>query len=198
MYPQPGLLLTGCWLYLDKIQEPSLFLPRFNSVIYIRKLTLLCGHSLHVDVSLTDLEGIWNNEIYAARIFNIYQMDLIIGPVRLWTESWSYSAVKFYCNNSAVVQVVQTGKTRDDMLALCLRNIWLTTATYDITLTIGHIEGKYSNIADALYRIYSDKPVNQHLLKNIQKSHIWWKIPLQFFNLNISILFQRSLLLLLQ
>ena len=55
-------------------------------------------------------------------------LNLVIAP-KLWAESWSHSVVKLYCDNSAVVQVDQTGKTRDDMLALCLRNIWLITAT---------------------------------------------------------------------
>ena len=73
------------------------------------------------------------------------------------------------------------------MLALCLRNIWLISATYDITVNIDHIRGKANNIADLLSRIYSDKPVDQSLFKDLQSSYIWKKIPIQFFNLDISI-----------
>ena len=76
------------------------------------------------------------------------------------------------------------------MLALCLRNIWLITATHDIALTIDHIRSKSNNIADLLSRIYSDEPVDQNLLSHLANTHMWRKIPIHFVNLNISILFQ--------
>ena len=102
------------------------------------------------------------------KIVHLEMLNLVIA-LRLWAESWSHSAVKFYRDNLTVIQVVQTGKTRDDLLALCLRNIWLITDIYDITLTIDHIKGKSNNIADLLSQIYSDEPVNQDLLKSLQK-----------------------------
>ena len=172
------------------------FLPRFNGITYINKDPIPQGHTLHIDASLTGLGGVWNKEVYATPLFNVYQKDLtivhlemlnLVIALKLWAGNWAHSTVKFYCDNSAVVQVVQTGRTRDDMLALCLRNIWLISATYDITVTIDHIRGKANNIADLLSRIYSDKPVDQSLLRDLQSSHIWRKIPMQFFNLDISI-----------
>ena len=172
------------------------FLPRFNGITYIRKFSIPQGHTLHIDASLTGLGGVLNNEVYATRLLNVYQKELkivhlkmlnLVIALKLWAENWAHSTVKFYCDNSAVVQVIQTGRTRDDMLALCLRNIWLISATYDITVTVDHISGKANNIADLLSRIYSVKPVDQNLLKDLQNSHIWRKIPIQFFNLDISI-----------
>ena len=106
-------------------------------------------------------------------------LNLVIA-LKLWAKNWAHSTGMFFCDNSAVVQVVQTGRTRDDMLTLRLRNIWLLSATYDLTVTIDHIRGKANNIADLLSRIYSGKPVDQNLLKNLQDSHIWRKIPIQF------------------
>ena len=169
------------------------FLPRFNGITYIKKLEIPHNHTLHVDASLTGLGGVWNDEVYATPIFNVYQRSLkivhlemlnLIIALKLWAAQWSHSIVKFYCDNAAVVQVVQTSKTRDDMLALCLRNMWLITATHDITLTIDHIRGKSNNTADLLSRIYSDKPVDQNLLRYLENTHTWRKIPM---HLNISI-----------
>ena len=114
------------------------FLPRFNGITYINKNPIPQGHTLHIDASLTGLGGVWNKEVYATLLFNVYQKDLtivhlemlnLVIALKLWAKNWAHSTVKFYCDNSAVVQVVQTGRTRDNMLALCLRNIWLILAT---------------------------------------------------------------------
>ena len=49
-------------------------------------------------------------------------LNLVIA-LKLWARDCAHSAVKFYCDNLDVVQVVHPGKTRDNMLALCFRNI---------------------------------------------------------------------------
>ena len=172
------------------------FLPQFNGITCIKKPDLPYNHTLHIDASLTGLGGVWNNEVYASPIFNIYGMDLkivhlemlnLVIALKLWARKWSHSVVRFFCDNLAVVQVVRTGKTRDNMLSLCLRNIWLITATYDIDLHIEHIQGQANTIADILSRLYSPKPVNAQLLQSLSNSHHWRKIPIHFFNLNFSI-----------
>ena len=172
------------------------FLPQFNGITCIKKPDLPYNHTLHIDASLTGLGGVWNNEVYASPIFNIYGLDLkivhlemlnLVIALKLWAREWSHSVVRFFCDNLAVVQVVRTGKTRDNMLSLCLRNIWLITATHDIDLRIEHIQGQANTIADILSRLYSPKPVDEQLLQSLHNSHHWRKIPIHFFNLNISI-----------
>ena len=117
------------------------------------------------------------------KIVHLEMLTLVIA-LKLWASVWAHSTVKFYCDNLAVVQVVLTGKTRDNMLALCLRNIWLITASYDIDLQIDHIQGRVNKIADLLSRIYSPKTVDLTLLKELQNSYTWHKIPLHFFDFN--------------
>ena len=58
------------------------------------------SHTLHVDASLTGLGGVWNNQVYANLIFDIYGMELkivhfemlnlLIG-LKLWAHEWSHS-----------------------------------------------------------------------------------------------------------
>ena len=120
------------------------------------------------------------------KIVHLEMLNLLIA-LRLWAQQWSHSRVRFFCDNSAVVQVVRTGKTRDNMLSLCLRNIWLITASHDIDLHIDHIQGRANIVADLLSRLYSPNPVDNKLLQELLKSHIWHNIPIQFFNLNFSI-----------
>ena len=170
-----------------------LFLPKFNGITYIQKPDIPGGQTLHVDASLTGLGGVWENQVYATPIFDIYDTPLMIVhlvmrnlviALKLWAQDWAHSAVRFYCDNLAVVQVVCTGKTRDNMLGLCLRNIWLITASYDTDLHIHHIQGRANKIADLLSCIYSPKTVNLTLLEQIHKAYTWHRIPIQFFYLN--------------
>ena len=49
-------------------------------------------------------------------------------------------------------------------LALCLKNIWLATATYDIDLRVAHVSGSQNAIANALSRIYSLEGILSNLL----------------------------------
>ena len=83
--------------------------------------------------------------------------------------------------------MVETGRTRNPFLALCIRNIWLITATWDIQLDICHIPGIHNVIADTLSRVYSDKPVNLRLLSKLRDQFIWEHIPAQYFNLKLQL-----------
>ena len=172
------------------------FLPSYNGITFIGKAEIPNLQTLHVDASLTGLGGVWNKEVYATPIFNIYGSDLKIVhlemlnldiALKLWAQKWAHSTVKFYCDNLAVVQVVNTGKTKDEWLALALRNIWLILATYDIALRIKHIKGSHNVTADMLSRIYSNKAIDNELYTRIKETCTWHKIPIQFFNLNHSI-----------
>ena len=172
------------------------FLPSFNGVTFIHKADIPNIHTLHIDASLTGLGGVWNQEVYATPIFIFYDCDLkivhlemlnLVISLKLWAHKWAHFTVKFYCDNLAVVQVVTTGRTNDQWLALALRNIWLIEATHDITLNIEHIKGSYNIVADMLSRIYSDKSVNHQLFKHVKNTCTWHNIAIQFFNLNYNI-----------
>ena len=52
--------------------------------------------------------------------------------VGLSGKSWNNKLVKIWCDNEAVVHVLTSGKTRDEVLAACARSIWLFIASNDI------------------------------------------------------------------
>ena len=54
------------------------FLPSYNGVTFLRKSEIPNSQTLHVDTSLTGLGGVWNKEVYATPIFNVYGFDLKI------------------------------------------------------------------------------------------------------------------------
>ena len=73
-----------------------------------------------------------------------------------------------FCNNMAFVQAIQAGRNRDPLLAVYIRNIWLKVSVYDINIKIEHIKSKNNEVADALSKLYSGKPVAGNIIKKMQ------------------------------
>ena len=170
------------------------FLPSYNGISYIYKPKMDKGQSLYLDASLTGMGAVWRNRVYATPIHNCGDLNLkivhlemlnIIIALKVWGVKWRHSAIDIFCDNLGVVQVVETGKTKDSFLALCIRNIWLLTASLDIQLNINHVPSVHNVIADTLSRIYSDRPVNLDLLSILQDNYIWEHIPSHYFDLNV-------------
>ena len=82
--------------------------------------------------SLTGIGGVWDNRVYASpnigipgfelKIVHLEMINVLIA-IRVWANYWRHKKVTFFCDNMAVVQVVQSGKTKDPMLAACIRNM---------------------------------------------------------------------------
>ena len=93
--------------------------------------------------------------------------------LQVWANDWAHSTVKFKCDNLAVVQVVASGKTRNEFLNACLRNIWFVTASYDIDLQIEHIQGHKNIMAVSLSRIFSHKGISHSMLHHLVHDYTW-------------------------
>ena len=81
--------------------------------------------------------------------------------------------------------MVETNRTRDNFVALCLRSIWFLAALHDVEIEVKHIPGKNNQKADVLSRIYSSTPVDEGMLKNLQRNYMWKNIPVQYFDLDL-------------
>ena len=172
------------------------FLPKFSGSSKNFKSNIREMNSLHVDACLTGIGGVWNNRVYAAPVPtyvdfhpNITHLEMlnIVIALRLWAKDWTGSLVTFHCDNLAVVQVVNSGKTRDKFLNACIRHIWLISAVHDIDLHLAHIQGRKNLIADSLSRIYSEKGIPTKSFTALINNYVWEKIPLAFFNMDIAI-----------
>ena len=168
------------------------FLPTYNGVSYIKKTEVEDSQSLFLDACLTGMGAVWRNKVYATPIHNFgdlklsivhFEMLNLVIALRVWGSSWQHKHLKVHCDNLGVVQVVKTGKTKDPFLALCIRNIWLLTASHDIDLDISHIPGTFNIIADALSRLYSDRTVHRDILTMLSAYYYWEKVPVSYFNL---------------
>ena len=79
--------------------------------------------------------------------------------------------------------MVDYWKTRDEFLNTCtgIRKFWFTTATHDIDL---------NEIADTLSRNYAQKFIPLATLGLLDNNCAWQKVPIQYLNLGLHILFQ--------
>ena len=169
------------------------FLPLYNGISYITKTKIDHEQTLFLDACLTGMGAVWRNRVYATPIHNCGDLKLtivhlemmnIVVALWVWGKLWQHGSISVKCDNLGVVQVVKTGKNKDYFLALCIRNIWLLTAAYGIELHIDHIPGSKNVIADTLSRIYSDKPVNSHILADLELNFIWDRVPAKYFDLD--------------
>ena len=92
-----------------------------------------------------------------------------------------------YCDNMRVVQVVETSKTRDHILVLCIHNTWFLRACYDTDIQVRHVLGRDIIIADTLSCIYSERLVNQQVLQYLRANFKWDEVPYQAFDLDHSL-----------
>ena len=76
----------------------------------------------------------------------------IVVASKIWPSHWKNKKVQIHCDNMAVVQVLNTGKARDSILATCAGNIWLIAAMYSIEFYFSHVSGQSNIIADLLSR----------------------------------------------
>ena len=172
------------------------FLPIYNGISCINKVPIQEQETLYLDACLTGLGAVWQNRVYATPRYDIVGFDLntthlemlnLVVAIKVWGKFWKNSSVIIYCDNMSVVQVVQTSRTRDPFLALCIRNIWFLRACYDIELEVRHVIGRENIIADTLSRIYSEKQINQQVLQYLEDNFIWDEVPYQTFDLDLSL-----------
>ena len=62
--------------------------------------------------------------------YNIVQLEIlnILVACKIWATHWYNRRIKIWCDNLAVVEVLNSGKSRNYILATCARNIWLLSS----------------------------------------------------------------------
>ena len=157
------------------------FIPKYNGVTFFDQKPI--DHSIELDASLQGMGACWGSQIYAFQIPLGY-MDMLIvhlemlnilAALRVWGEAWNNAKVAIACDNLAVVQVLNSGKTRDLTLAAIARNIQFQVATMNINLKVTHIPGKLNVIADLLSR-WSSRPMANATLNHLLLVHTWVQV----------------------
>ena len=100
------------------------------------------------------------NSIHSENRIVVFEMINVLVCLRVWGDSWADRRVVIYCDNRAVVDIMERQETRDKRLGAILRDILFLMATKNIHLEVKHIMGENNLIADALSRVHMGKSVD--------------------------------------
>ena len=122
------------------------FVSKFNgSTFFVHKNV---NHEIELDVCLEGLGARWGNKIYSiplnighknTTIVHLEMLNILVA-IRTWGSAWTGTTIKIHCDNQAVVSVLNTGRTKDSILAAIIRNILMEAAEKDICLRTVHIK----------------------------------------------------------
>ena len=157
------------------------FVSQFNGVTIFQKTE--AKFQVHLDACLTGVGAVCDKEVYHSKIpekvlhldIAILEMLNILIALRVWAKNWKNQIVHVKCDNKAVVEVLNNGKTKNIHLAAISRNIFITSATFDIELRVSHVFGKNNPVADLLSRWHQVQDASvklELLLKNSQEIFI--------------------------
>ena len=149
---------------------------------------------MHLDASLTGLGAVFHNMVYSLPLpkgfmgYSIVHLEIlnIVVACKVWATYWANKQIKIWCDNQAVVEVLTTGRCKDNILAVCARNIWLISAMYNFQIKIQHISGQKNVIADLLSR-WTGSSLDNNRLKSLVPEFIWIPTHIDLTSLNFCI-----------
>ena len=170
------------------------FLKTYNGITYYDTRNI--HDTIFLGASLTGLGGCFNQIIYTIPFprgykgYNINHLEMlnVMVALKIWGPCWENKNISIRCDNLSVVEILNTGKARDPILATCTRNVWLLTAVYNIHLTVQHIQGRSNHIADLLSRWFITQH-NQEKFNNLLPHHTWVPAHIDLMMFNQFILF---------
>ena len=138
------------------------FASQWNGVAVIPKP--IPSKEIYVDACLSGIGGADSEKAYGAQVAmindgaeNISELEtvnVVVAAHTLLSKSDKGNHIKIYCDNSAAVQVLTTGKGRNKPMLDAARALWMIQAVLQIEFTYEHIPGKNNDLADALSRYH--------------------------------------------
>jgi len=68
----------------------------------------------------------------------------------LWGKQWTGMAVRCYCDNTAAVEVLNGGYSKDEMMMHLVRCLFFISEHFRFVVEAVHLPGKLNEVADAL------------------------------------------------
>ena len=144
------------------LQWWHLFMAHWNGVAMMTNLSQgASGPHLYSDASGTFGCGAWWGDKWFQLPWpqengysSIAQKELlpIVLACILWGAAWRGALVTAHCDNMAVVEVVNSGYSKDGALAQLLRVLFFARAQWEVEIKAVHIPGRQNVLADALSR----------------------------------------------
>ena len=92
----------------------------------------------------------------------ILEMFAVIVCLKLWGHGFKGKKIQMFCDNQAICNVVNAGKSKCPVLQDCLREIAFLAAVHEFQIRMVHISSESNRISDHLSRIELD---SSHLTK---------------------------------
>ena len=157
---------TGHRVLTQQFQQDVQFfldlLPMFNGRRMMGKQLLPYQHQVELDACLSGCGAVAGDQFYAAQFpesvteaaHTIAHLELlnVVVAIKMWSDRWSGWTVQIYCDNLNTVCVLQSGRSRDNFMRACAREVFLLTAAGDIDIQVCHRPGLSMIWADALSR----------------------------------------------
>ena len=70
----------------------------------------------------------------------------------MWGEEWEGKSILCSCDNEAVVDIINTGTSKDPTAMGLMRCLYFITAKFNLLISAIHVAGKANGLADALSR----------------------------------------------
>ena len=83
---------------------------------------------------------------------NALEILAVTVAVRLWGHAYAGQKILIYCDNVQAVSAINTGRTREELVGSCARQLWLEVAQYGFQLKAVHLPGVENRLADSLSR----------------------------------------------
>ena len=83
---------------------------------------------------------------------SVKEMVPVVMAAMVWGSRWEGLSVRFHCDNSAVVALLNAGAVRDDSLMHLMRCLAFVSAKFNFVVSSCHIRGNDNTLADALSR----------------------------------------------
>ena len=87
-----------------------------------------------------------------SRSSTLLELIPILAAAVLWGAEWSRRRIVFYCDNEALVFILNKRRLSDSNIMLSIRRLTLLSLHYNINVLAVHIHGATNDIANALSR----------------------------------------------
>ena len=141
-------------------------LPHYNGVKIIDKTLVQCQDTLELDACTTGCGAFTGTHYYAEQFPSevlqqqhpIAHLELlnIVVALKTWADEWAGHRILVFCDNMNSCIAIQSGRTRDQYMQSCVREIFMWSARHDIELIAQHRPGVQMVRADALSRAHTD------------------------------------------